>query len=739
MIGLKNGLFEFQENCVTHLLDITLNNNNEKTTVIKAPTGAGKTIILIDYIDKYFNNTSESIAFIWICPGQGNLEEQSMFKMIKHLPHINCKNLFDVISSGFNSNEVTFINWELINNKRNKAICENEKKNLYERIEEARINGIKFILIVDEEHYNCTEKSQNIINLFSPIYEIRVSATSKKNKSFNFYEISELDVITSGLITKALYINDGVQSNISISNEHEYLIDLANKKRLEILQEYIKINKKINPLIMIQFPDLSQDLIKLIEKKLENMGYTYENGLVAKWMSADDEKINKDGIENIDSKPVFLLMKQAISTGWDCPRAKILVKLRENMHEDFTIQTIGRLRRMPEAKHYNNELLDNCYLYTFDKKYHEIIKKELNNAFDIQRVFLKEKCKTFTLKKQLKDLDNDGLGERESYIVLYKFFKEKYKLTNKTRENKLRLEANNYIFGDELRSIAKQGKFIETESILRENNANEIVTRREVNTHKNGIDLMHSINAIKTTLGIKQSKLRAILEKLFRKYGTENGKLLKLDTKEFYAFIINNEELLKRDFKDATSQLISQSSLVFNPKEIIFKIPEQDLIKYDSLSTNKNIILSNAYNNYTEASIVDGIRSLSERLFERYCENNKNVDWVYKNGDTGQQYFSIVYIDTLQKQWLFYPDYIVKLKNNDIWLIETKGGESKDGKSKNIDKQVENKFEAFKKYAADHNLNWGFVRDKNEHLKINNTKYIDNMSDINWKDINKLF
>ena len=104
MIGLKNGLFEFQENCVTHLLDITLNNNNEKTTVIKAPTGAGKTIILIDYIDKYFNNTSESIAFIWICPGQGNLEEQSMFKMIKHLPHINCKNLFDVISSGFNSN-----------------------------------------------------------------------------------------------------------------------------------------------------------------------------------------------------------------------------------------------------------------------------------------------------------------------------------------------------------------------------------------------------------------------------------------------------------------------------------------------------------------------------------------------------------------------------------------------------------------------------------------------------------
>ena len=33
-------------------------------------------------------------------------------------------------------------------------------------------------------------------------------------------------------------------------------------------------------------------------------------------------------------------MKQAISTGWDCPRAKILVKLRENMTETFETQTI---------------------------------------------------------------------------------------------------------------------------------------------------------------------------------------------------------------------------------------------------------------------------------------------------------------------------------------------------------------------------------------------------------------
>ena len=45
---------------------------------MKAPTGSGKTIILIDYVDTYLTNVSANTAFIWLCPGKGNLEEQSV-------------------------------------------------------------------------------------------------------------------------------------------------------------------------------------------------------------------------------------------------------------------------------------------------------------------------------------------------------------------------------------------------------------------------------------------------------------------------------------------------------------------------------------------------------------------------------------------------------------------------------------------------------------------------------------
>ncbi len=145
--------------------------------------------------------------------------------------------------------------------------------------------------------------------------------------------------------------------------------------------------------------------------------------------------------------------------------------------------------------------------------------------------------------------------------------------------------------------------------------------------------------------------------------------------------------------------------------------------------------LSNAYEEYTSGYATSLLRSNSEQLFEQYCESRDDIDWVYKNGDAGQQYFSIVYLDSLQHQWLFYADYIVKKKDGTVWVIETKGGESK-GKDKNIDIQIQNKFIAFKNYASKHSLNWGFVRDKDNQLYINNTEFSEDMADEHWEPLN---
>ena len=66
-------------------------------------------------------------------------------------------------------------------------------------------------------------------------------------------------------------------------------------------------------------------------------------------------------------------------------------------------------------------------------------------------------------------------------------------------------------------------------------------------------------------------------------------------------------------------------------------------------------------------------------------EQHGKGKFIYKNGDKGSEYFSVVY-KTAFRRYNFYPDYIIETTNGEIWIIETKGGEDKSGNSQDIDK-----------------------------------------------------
>ncbi len=727
--GLNISLFEFQEKAVMKLLDLTENNASKQTVIMKAPTGSGKTIILIDFVDKYLTNVSGDTAFIWLCPGKGDLEEQSREKMRKLAPGRTTQNLFEALAGGFTPGSTTFINWELVTKKGNTAIRDSERKNLFDRIADAHRSGVEFIVVIDEEHSNNTAKAKTIIDAFSARHIVRVSATAVQNKRYEFFEIDEVDVIEAGLITKALYVNEGIEDNLEITDDYDYLLDLADEKRKTIASRYQEIGKAIRPLVLIQFPNGRPETIAAVERKLELMGYTYDNGMVSIWMS-EDKKDLPDNLTENDGIPVFLLMKQAISTGWDCPRAKILVKLREGMSEQFEIQTIGRIRRMPEAHHYEDDLLDFCYVYTFDEKYKSGLLSNMDKAYETRRLFLKEKCKTFTLEKQIRDQEFDGLGEREVLYKIHNALVKKYGLCSARADNRLRLEAAGYRLGNEIVGQVLYGEYVRTDMVAE--STNYYSTRRKVDTHRHGMELLHCVDSIKSAIGMPTAKVKTILERLFRKgSGSNRYKLLSLETAEFYAFVINNAHLLKEEFREVTSDMAQQTSMLLHPKKSVFHIPEQDFFRYDPGVKNEIEYLSNAYREYTSGYATSLVRSTSEVLFEQYCEGRNDIEWVYKNGDTGQQYFSIVYIDAIQHQWLFYADYIVMMTDGTVWVIETKGGESH-GQDKNIDRQIENKFNAFKLYAEEHELHWGFVRDKDNRLYLNNTVFAEDMADEHW-------
>ena len=70
-------LFDFQEKAILSLLDLVTDRRSKQTIVVKSPTGSGKTIILIGFVDEYLGKVNPNSAIIWLCPGKGDLEEQS--------------------------------------------------------------------------------------------------------------------------------------------------------------------------------------------------------------------------------------------------------------------------------------------------------------------------------------------------------------------------------------------------------------------------------------------------------------------------------------------------------------------------------------------------------------------------------------------------------------------------------------------------------------------------------------
>ena len=49
-------LFDFQQNAVQQLLNKTENTISKQKIIVKSPTGSGKTVILVEYIDEYLEN-----------------------------------------------------------------------------------------------------------------------------------------------------------------------------------------------------------------------------------------------------------------------------------------------------------------------------------------------------------------------------------------------------------------------------------------------------------------------------------------------------------------------------------------------------------------------------------------------------------------------------------------------------------------------------------------------------------
>ena len=728
-------LMRFQLKAIKSLLEC-MEDDSVREIVLKSPTGSGKTIMLTHFMDEYTKEHAKTV-FVWLTPGKGDLETQSKNKMDKYIHNAQTKLLADIMTCGFEENDACFINWEKLTKKGNNALKDSERTNFLEWIEKALNAELSFKIIIDESHQNFTEKADAIVQLFKTDKIIRCSATPLVDKRAKLIEIAEEDVIAEGLIKKLLVINENFPQTIETDNQTWYLLERALNKQREIKSIFLDKGIAVNPLIVVQLPNNSDALCDSVEEYFATQGINTENETLAIWLSGRHE--NVENISDNDGKQIAVVMKQAVATGWDCPRAQILVKLRENMDETFEIQTIGRIRRMPEAKHYGNEVLDCCYLYTFDQKFTAGVKAALSKgALDGKDIFLKNEYKSFTLIKEQRTMVTDFQNPRMALFSIASYLKKIYCLTGNKKENETRLETAGFVFSDLINTYTQSGSVATLSDLGESDNFNTITVKETVNTHKLGRFYHHCIGVIGREIGMEYKHMQTIVGKLFGSKFDYSGKLLALDPRNLYGFVINNVDLLRRNFREAMAEQLSQCAIspnMVSTKEFI--LPRVCKFTFDGASKVQAESVKNVYQGYLMSAEP---RSTSEKKFEKFCEKCDSIDWVYKNGDKGDEYMSIVYLDNANSQKLFYPDYIVSVKG-ETWIIETKGGFDKVGNSEDIDIFSPKKFEVIKTYLEKHGLKGGFVRfDKNsDELCICTDNYSDDINSDSWKLLDVVF
>ncbi len=402
---------KYQREAIDDLLKNTYNvlrnyGLNDRTKIqLKAPTGAGKTVIMEQYLKRLAEDLPQEddlphrrFAFIWIAPNQ--LHEQSYRRLNRFFSDnraLTCKLVDGFTERQLLPNEILFVNWQSISGSNRVLLTPNESgKYLGNVLENTRRAGVELIVILDEAHLFASngEKANETLKLIRATVEVDVSATPLFDSAEFKVTVPRQAVVKAEMIKKTAKLNDNLDPDKQDAKLVIYLLNQALEKREHLARLYAQEGSAVRPLLLIQLPSDSE-VESALDKKVKDVvlhqlehdkGITYQNGRLAIWLSkekrnlrpGDPKSVVTKPIEALDSEVDVLIFKQGISLGWDCPRAAVLLIYRDIKQFSFTVQTIGRIMRMPEHKHYVQPELNYGYIFTnLNRGMLKIVKDEM--------------------------------------------------------------------------------------------------------------------------------------------------------------------------------------------------------------------------------------------------------------------------------------------------------------------------------------------------------------------------
>ena len=395
-----------------------------------------------------------------------------------------------------------------------------------------------------------------------------------------------------------------------------------------------------------------------------------------------------DGLEGIElleqgCEIRYIITKQALQEGWDCPFAYILTILSNSISETGLTQLIGRILRQPYAQDTGVKALDECYIYTFRQSSTQLANSikanlEKEGMGDVAASIIQEDSDVKTTEIQFREKFKKFEGE----IYLPKF----YIKIDETRYRELMYEA------DILRGI-DWGKLDITEIL--KFNPNQSDTKETHSSVSLGVLDTTQINeveeqkdAVEIDLVFMTRQFGYVIPNAWWGFEYAQKIVVPLIEKFGQAAIASNFirliEFCKQKFQKQKDdlgyfvfqQLIDDKKLVFilQKHEGGYFIPNRIPVR------GENVLTHGINTKLVQKTLFDGEPEEEYNGFEKsvalYLDKQAELLFWHRNR-VGDKYYSI-------KGWenrKVYPDFVATKKHPEdeedydhVFVMETKGG-----------------------------------------------------------------
>jgi type III restriction enzyme len=355
--------------------------------LLKAPTGAGKTLIAGTVAEKFSHE--EKVVWLWFAPFKG-LVGQAEMSLRDHHPGLRVRDLAtDRKSAGTKPGDVFVLTWASVvarSAEARKIRTERETLASLDRLlKDLRAAGFRIGVIIDESHHGFGTKTQSVEffhQILQPDYALMVTATPDETDAKTFTEaagikdlhrvsVSREEAVAAGLVKEGVksiaYISPPDQ--VTLADYEAAALTDACAMHVRIKQELARQEISLVPLLLVQVNKENNAIkekyaIEEVKRGLLARGFT-ENQISVH--TADEPDENFLSLAHDEEKEV-LIFKMAAALGFDAPRAFCMVSMRPVKDTDFGTQLIGRILRVHRRLQGRKlpALLNHGYLFLAD-------------------------------------------------------------------------------------------------------------------------------------------------------------------------------------------------------------------------------------------------------------------------------------------------------------------------------------------------------------------------------------